>query len=310
MRVLWEKLTSEEATRVLEAAGLRLDGAVVVEPRDQRWLVRLPENRLAFFAASEAGRGRLVRERRVLRLVREHCSFEVPRVLLESDDGGLDVRAVVVGRVDPWPLYERVLHDSEFARRTGEAFGHLLAEQHRIPTEPLRDWLPQRPAWPESPSWILDRVRQVVDERDLLVGIEECLTEYQALNPSPQDRVLVHSDLGLHNSVFDPDTLEVRGVFDYDDAAWADRHYDFRYLLFDIGSDDMLDAALSVYQGDVGRQLSRARIALYNAACACSFLAFRLGKAPEEDSCGRTLAEDLRWCRHALARYRDWSRGN
>jgi hypothetical protein len=26
-------------------------------------------------------------------------------------------------------------------------------------------------------------------------------------------------------------------------SAWADRHHDFRYLLFDVGREDMLDAA-------------------------------------------------------------------
>lgn len=308
LRMQREKLTSSEATRALEAAGFRLDGEVVVEPRDERWLVRLPDNRLAFFAASDAGRVRLVRERRVLRLVREHCSFAVPRVVLESDDGWMDVREAVVGLVDPWLLYDRVLHDSEFARRTGETFGHLLAEQHRIPIKLLRDWLPERPAWPERVSSIVERVRRVVDAPDLVKGIEECLTDYRALSPSPDDLALVHADLGLHNSVFDPDTLNPRGVFDYDDAACADRHYDFRYLLFDTGSDAMLDAALSVYEAALGRQLSRPRIALYNATCAFSFLAFRLGTQPEEVSCGRTLAEDLRWSRHALDRYRDWSR--
>jgi len=108
--------------------------------------------------------------------------------------------------------------------------------------------------------------------------------------------------LGLHNLALDPETDAVNGVFDYDGAAWADRHHDFRYLLFDVGREDMLDAALEVYEPAVGRRLDRDRIRLYNAACAIGYLAFRSGVAPDQKSCGRTLAEDLRWVRTALAK--------
>jgi aminoglycoside phosphotransferase (APT) family kinase protein len=53
-------------------------------------------------------------------------------------------------------------------------------------------------------------------------------------------RVLVHTDLGLHNVAVDPETKEVRGVFDYDGAAWADRHHDFRYLVLSIPHEPVL----------------------------------------------------------------------
>jgi hypothetical protein len=94
----------------------------------------------------------------------------------------------------------------------------------------------------------------------------------------------------------------MRGVFDYGDAAWADRHHDFRYLVFDEKRPEALDAALELYEPALGRPLRRDRIRLYNAVCAVSFLAFRVGTPPEQRSCGRTLAEDLSWVRSALAR--------
>jgi hypothetical protein len=88
--------------------------------------------------------------------------------------------------------------------------------------------------------------------------------------------------------------------------AWADRHHDFRYLLFDDERQAMLDAALEVYESAIGRSLSRSRIRLHNAACAASYLAFRLGTPPEQHSCGRSLAEDLSWF---VARWRGFSPG-
>lgn len=84
----------------------------------------------------------------------------------------------------------------------------------------------------------------------------------------------------------------------------TDRHHDFRYLVFDVDQDDVLDAALAVYEPVTGRRIDRDRVLLYNAACAVTFLAYRDGIPPDRRWCGRTLDEDLRWSRHAIARAR------
>jgi aminoglycoside phosphotransferase (APT) family kinase protein len=115
------------------------------------------------------------------------------------------------------------------------------------------------------------------------------------------DRAPVRGDLGLHNLALGQADA-VNGVFDYDGAAWADRHHDFRYLLFDVGREDMLDAALRIYEPAVERSLERNRIRLYNVACSIGYLAFRAGVPPVQKSCGRTLVEDLQWVRTALAK--------
>jgi hypothetical protein len=105
----------------------------------------------------------------------------------------------------------------------------------------------------------------------------------------------------LHNIAIEPSTGTVEGVFDYDGAAWVDRHYDFRYLIFDRQDESLLDGALQAYEPGLGIRLDRDRIRLFNAACAIGFLAFRQGTAPETRSCGRTLAEDLAWVQYALS---------
>jgi aminoglycoside phosphotransferase (APT) family kinase protein len=128
------------------------------------------------------------------------------------------------------------------------------------------------------------------------------IERYEAVSVGTKDRALVHGDVGLHNLAVDPLTDTVNGIFDYDSAAWADRHHDFRYLLFDVDREDMLDSALEVYESDTRHQISRDRVRLYNAACAISYLAFRLGTPPDQRSCGRTLAEDLQWVRAALSK--------
>ena len=125
---------------------------------------------------------------------------------------------------------------------------------------------------------------------------------YERVPVLEADRALVHTDVGFHNLGIDPQSHTVHGIFDYDEAAWADRHHDFRYLVFDWDRYDLLEAAVAAYEPVVGHRILRQRVLLYNAACAVTFLAYRAGTQPEERSCGRTLAEDLQWSRLAIAR--------
>jgi aminoglycoside phosphotransferase (APT) family kinase protein len=296
-------LTPEIACEALCAAGLSCSpGELQIVAREEKWAVLLPGERLAWFPASKSASRRLAVERRVLRLLADRCTFRVPRTLLVSE-AGFEVRQMVPGRCDLWRLYERCKRDSELAQRIGRSHGTILAEQHAaIGEAETTGWLPRRTAWPERSDWIRERLSGVVDHDDLIVVMERTIGRYEAVAVDGNDRALVHGDVGLHNLALDPDTDTVNGIFDYDGAAWADRHHDFRYLLFDVEREDMLEAALAVYEAATGRTLDRERIRLYNAACAISYLAFRLGTPPEQKSCGRNLAEDLGWVRTALSR--------
>ena len=294
----------ELASELLAKAGLAVaPSAVRIERREERWLVRLPGERMAWVAASAEGLARLRAERRVLRLLEARCAFLAPRVLLESAGGDLDVRTMVPGNADPWRCYAEVKRSSALSVALGEAIGEILAEQHtRIHAEDAADWLPARPSWPEPRAWILERLPRVVEDRELLARAVAVIDAYESTLVAADDRVLVHTDVGLHNLGIDLDTRVVHGIFDYDGAAWADRHHDFRYLVLDLDREELFDAAASVYEPRVGRHIDRDRVRLYNAACAVCFLAYRAGTAPDERSCGRTLAEDLRWSSHAIAR--------
>jgi aminoglycoside phosphotransferase (APT) family kinase protein len=296
--------TAEKVCRTLGEAGIVVAADDVrVEPRGGVTVATLRGKCLAWFADDEKGRRRLAVERRVLRLLEAHCSFLAPRIVHESTDGTFDVRAPVPGVCDPQAVFERASADPQLAARLGQQLATILADQHtRLFATDAATWLPRRPAWPEPGDWIRERLPRVTDDRSLVEAVSRLLARYDAVVVDDADRVLVHGDFGFHNVAFEPDTLRVRGVFDYGDAAWWDRHHDFRYLLFDVDRDEMLDAALAVYEPLVGRTLCRRRIALYNAVSAASFLAFRLGVAPETRCCGRTLEQDLAWTRKAVAR--------
>ena len=296
----FQALTAAQALEELRALGVRLaPGQIQLDRRDDRWLARLPNERLAWFAISDAGQAIMARERRLLRVLGVRCAFNAPRVLLESQRGDVDVRTMVPGVCDPWWISTRVRDEPESAVRLGSSIGALLAEQHtRVVAQDVADWLPSRPEWPQSRASIAELLPEVADDPDLLERADDVMARYEALPVAAADRVLVHSDVGFHNMAVDPTTLAVHGIFDWEAACWADRHLDFRYL---IERRELLDAALAAYEPIVRRSLSRRRIVLYNAASAIGFLASRVGHPPDERWCGRTLDEDLVWTRRAIA---------
>jgi hypothetical protein len=142
----------------------------------------------------------------------------------------------------------------------------------------------------------------VVNDAELIADAHTIIDAYESVPVSEADRALVHTDVAFHNLGIDPKSHIVHGIFDYEGAAWADRHHDFRYLVFDADGYELLDAAVSAYEPIAGHPIQRDRVFLYNAACAVTFLADRAGTAPGTRSCDRTLAEDLRWSRIAIAR--------
>lgn len=285
---------------MLATVGVRVaPERVQVERREERWLVRLPDHCIAWFAASTEGHRRLQTERCVLRLLEARCSFSAPRVLVEASGGAFDVRAGVPATANPWYVYRHLRTDPRLGSRIGAEVGAILAQQHtRIGAGDIAGGLPSCPGWPEASEWVRERLPRVADV-ELAARADAVLAMYEALTPSETDRVLVHADVGFHNMAIDAASLAVCGLFDYDGA---DRHHDFRYLVFDYDRDEVLEAAVAVYEPSVGCAISRARVALYNAACAISFLAHRAGRRPEERCCGRTLTEDLRWTTHAIGR--------
>jgi hypothetical protein len=239
MPVSFPTLTKADACALLREIGLDLSSdEVETEQRDDRWLVSLPGQRMAWLPVTPQGAERLAMDRKLLRLLEQRCSFQVPRVLLEFGPG-CDVRAMVPGIADPFPLFARVKRDSGLALRLGRSLGRVLAEQHEnIRREDVIPWLRTHVTWPESGDWIRKRLPRVTDDGALRAEIERALRTYEDFQIPANDLALVHGDFGLHNVSIDPAKGDLLGVFDYDSAAWDDRHHDFRYLLLGRESPD------------------------------------------------------------------------
>lgn len=275
--------------------------AITLLQRDNRFAARLPGNRIAWFPTDPIGQQRLDREARALGLIQRYCRFLAPQ-LIHHAPGGWQLRHEVPGTSDPFAIYHRVRDDQRFAATLGGNFGRLLADQHlSIPPAELGDWLLPRPGWPPPLSQIANDLPRVTNDRDLIDNALALLARSEAAEAEITHRVLAHTDFGFHNMVVTPDGA-VAGVFDYDEATCTDRHYDFRYLLLDDKDDTLLVTAIAAYEAAGGAPIDLNRIHLLNAASAVAFLAFRGDAGPDEKPAGRTLAEDLRWTRMALAR--------
>jgi hypothetical protein len=124
-------LTPEIASRALCEAGLGYPAeALDIAAREERWAVSLPDGRIAWFGASEAGAKRLAVERRVLGLLTGRCSFRVPELLFVSNSS-FDIRRIVPGRCDPWGLYRRCVAASGLAQKIGRVIGLILRSSTR-----------------------------------------------------------------------------------------------------------------------------------------------------------------------------------
>lgn len=301
MRPSMPTLTADEVALALTREGWPYAAAdVVIEPRDKRWLARLADGRMAWFPMGDKGRAALDRDRRILRLLEQHCAFRAPRVLWTSR-AGWDLRDPVAGVFGPTELYHRLQGDADLARRIGSDIGAALAEQHAISAAAFQGWLKTEAGWPLPRLALGPMLGRVTGDAALRARIETLLDRYDAFEAATAERVLTHGDLGLHNIVL-TEGGGLAGIFDYDGAAISDAHHDFKYLIFDTETEALLDGAVATYEPASGRRVDRAAVRLLNAACAIGFLAFRDGHDADEPWCGRTLAEDIRWTDFAMRR--------
>jgi hypothetical protein len=142
--------TAEDARDLLLRSGLvGTVSELQILPREDRWAIALPGDRMAWFPANSNGLQRLSTERRVLGLLNARCRFGTPREL-STGEGGWDLRALAVGKVDPWGYYARLQNDPVLGARIGRTAAEALAEQHAaIRHDDVAGWLGEIVNWPQ-----------------------------------------------------------------------------------------------------------------------------------------------------------------
>lgn len=302
-------MSSEQADegalrRALAQAGYAMNDAPQHRPefRRWRWLAPLPGGRIAFFADNPEAVERLGRERAVLDLLGPRVSsFAVPAVEHVSPDGRLQVRRMVEG-VDATAWFggyerERMLDMSPAGRRLAGELGRALAELHGsvTPAEVEALGVPMGEPLSLAVADLHRRLAGCLPEPALAPALDAVLERCAALGEEEgAGRVLIHGDPCAANLVIDPEAGRLVGMFDFEYAAWADRHEDF-YSLHSFG-DAFTERALDAYAAVSGVRPSIQWAALHHVYAAFYALAGALAAGDP----GK-VADQLRWVRGALA---------
>jgi aminoglycoside phosphotransferase (APT) family kinase protein len=146
------------------------------------------------------------------------------------------------------------LHLAFTPAEAAELTGAFRPDTYPLPPERLSAVIPSLPAE------VHDRLRAA-------------LARYLEILAAPPDPVLVHGDIGTHNLAFDPATRRVTGLFDFEEASCADRHFDFKYL--PSYGPRVLQLVIDDYAARTGVTIDVPRMRVLHLMTALSFWAWR-----------------------------------
>jgi len=264
---------------------------LVPQRRDWRWLVELPGDRILFIPTDTAGASRLANERRLLAALAPRIELAVPQVI-GAVDAALDLRTRVPG-LSGAPLFGRITQDPACAEPFGVDLARVLAGLHAaFSLAEVRDLVspPRADTYPLAEPALRAVVPSLPDELRALA--DAALDRYAAL--PPDDLVLVHNDVAIHNLAFDPVTLRVVGVFDFEGAACGGRHLDFKYV--PSYGPNITTHVLAHYRALTEIAISPARMRLLQFATALSYWEWRERDPADHDAnSGRDRDIALAW---------------
>jgi hypothetical protein len=109
----------------------------------------------------------------------------------------------------------------------------------------------------------------------------------------------VHNDVAVHNLVFERSTMRAIGVFDFEEAARAGRHRDFKSL--PSYGPTITARVLDLYRDRTGVTIDVSRVRLLHFAYALSFWTWRKDDPDAHDRLsGRDRDVALAWVGLAL----------
>ena len=195
---------------------------------DSGWIFRFPRNATVAQA--------LEREMRLLPWLADRLSFAVPRFRYE-------------GRFRDWPFagYRRIpgraLEPSDLQASLVKAIGCALSELHAVPPDEVRERLGEPgtiAAWRTEYRDLLAQFEQRLAARleppvraAVARGFERFLERQIGSLTHP---TLVHCDLGCEHVLIDPETRELRGMIDFEEAHLGDPAIDIVGLRLGCGA--------------------------------------------------------------------------
>jgi hypothetical protein len=263
--------------------------------RDGRAVVLLTDDVVAYVPRDPIMRFKLQSERNVLERIASRLSFAVPRPL--GNFNAFDFRMNVRGATGI-EFQQRAIANNPDGFASWMAKG--LAEIHTA--------ISSTDIWNlhlSAPDWPMDHAR-------LRVGIDQHLEEGSAIRERAHavadrwrdcDRSrgygLLHGDFGGHNFVFDPESAMPIGLLDFLDHGQGSRLYDLKFL--PSYEPSVCSRVLSEYSERTKIAIDRQELALFHAATAISYLAWRAQDPVAHDGqSGRNREQAIAWATRAV----------
>jgi aminoglycoside phosphotransferase (APT) family kinase protein len=296
----------DDVARVV-AHHLELGSAARVAPtwRSWRWLVDCAGDRIAWIAEDDEGWARLQREGELIAALAA-AGCRVPRVIGVDEAARMQVRSrlpgisgyaiedLVFGEAVHVPTAARYRHDSPLTEA-----GHVLARDvgaeiaalHRAPVEDARTFGLRSTSYLTTLDHIDRQLARSALLRDFRTAVPRLRDWFAAL---PNDPVIGHGDIQMHNIGVDAATGALVGLFDFDGAAVAHRLEDFKYLpSFGVA---FTRVTLEAYSAAGGPPLGLDGVGRFHVFSALEHFTF-------VDDASPRWAEIIEWSHTALDRF-------
>jgi aminoglycoside phosphotransferase (APT) family kinase protein len=254
-------LRSALAVGVPELAGLPLRINERLPSSNPLWWSAsavIDERFVAKYAWSPVRAERLWREGVVLeRLAMRDSLLPLPELVAVTKTPALVVSRLVGGVPLSWEWASRL--SSLETEHVGEQLAAFLVRPH---DGEVTDVVGELPVVDPTPQADTARLRhgfpRLVDERRRTLVLRWCewVDEVLGVGPVECSDVLVHGDFHGHNQVWDPGTLTLRAVVDFEESGIADPHFDLRYLPGNAQTPELMLAVVHAYERRSGRHLA------------------------------------------------------
>jgi aminoglycoside 2''-phosphotransferase len=225
----------DELTRYLNPIrsaypNLRLASARAIDGAGQHNDVVIVNEAIVFrFPRAQEGLQRLPPAVAILRALQGRTMLPVPRPIYRSKEWRMQGEAFT-----GYPLLAgapltaeaiEAIHDEATLRDLASQLAHFLRELHSVPQGMIDITLPPlygASYWRQMYQEIQEKLFPAMApgaRGEVAAHFETYLTMPAAFDYTP---VLIHGDFGAGNILWDPETLEITGVIDFDAAGWSD----------------------------------------------------------------------------------------
>jgi aminoglycoside phosphotransferase len=291
-----ESSIARKMAQALANLGMSVESERVIPRwRDWRWVASIGSDAVCFYADTECAAVRLACERRLLNALAGRIECVIPEILCARDDDTVQLRSAVIG--DQVQDREAIVGSAQGGKSIARSYARAIASLHQAIDRATAATLvqPGVQILPFSPDRLREASERWLRDRDLARETARVLDAYAAIAVHESDMVLVHGDLIADNIVIDEKRQRFVGMFDFSDAAVADRHLDLRYV-HSFGR-RFADELMQAYEERAGVSLDRGRPAVYHIAAAVShlFLGIEADGAPvQRDRVERWIKAMLR----------------